>query len=475
MKPDLLIVDDNTSLLDVFNEYFKDDFRVHTATESRAGIALFEKILPAAVILDLRLPDCGGIRTLEALRALDPDVPVIILTAYGEIEEAVQAIQSGAQHFLTKPVDLDTLNSLIIKSIDNARIHEECRLLKEQFDHLNKNMILAPATWKRIHMLSENPDITVFINGPTGSGKSMIAQLIHNESGRKQAPFVHINCAGLSAALLESELFGHERGAFTDARNRKKGLMEIAHNGTLFLDEIGEMPLSVQSKMLSAIESKSFRRIGGTERIQVDTRIITATNADLYHKMKTGGFRQDLFYRLHVMPLELPPLKDRREDIPKLIGLFLGEFAQKMNKPVQGLTDEATAVLMDYDWPGNIRELKNIIERAVMLCAQERIAVHHLPREMRQNHINYFASDTDIPVLPLEEAEKRLIRAALKQADNNKSRAARILQIHVSTLARKIKKYRLGRGSMSSVVFAGTPQLVHFFWHLCCIGRHVIC
>ena len=442
MKPVLLIIDDDVSILEVLTEFFREDYQVYTVPDSAKGIRLFEKILPSAVILDLRMPHMGGMGVLEQIRTIDPNIPVIMLTAYGEIDEAVQAIQAGAQNFLIKPVNLHTLNSLIEKSIANARIHNDYLNLKARDQRLKKEFILAPAAWKRIHLLAENPDTTALITGPTGCGKTLIARLIHDESARKSFPFVQINCAGLSAELLESELFGHERGAFTDARNRKKGLMEVANGGTLFLDEIGEMPLSVQSRILSAIESKAFRRVGGTGNIQVDTRIIAATNVDLYHKMKKKQFREDLFYRLNVFPLELLALKERPEDIPRLVGLFLIEFGRKMNKSILGLTDGAVTTLMNYDWPGNIRELKNIIERAVMLCTQDRISIHHLPRELRQGFPGPSAPVKSLPLLTLEEAEKRLIRQALKHTGNNKAMAARVLDIHVSTLSRKMKKYQ---------------------------------
>jgi len=442
MKPPILIIDDDSSILEALHEYFKADYEVYTASGGREGVSAFNKTLPAAVILDLRMPDMGGMEVLEEIKSADPNVPVIMLTAYGEIEDAVKAIQYGSEHFLTKPVDLQTLNSMLEKSIDTARLHKNYQYMLGSFNHLREKLILHPHTWNAVNLMSQNPDITVLVTGPTGAGKRVVAELIHRESSRKDAPFVDINCAGLSEGLLESELFGHERGAFTDAKTKKKGLMEIAHGGTLFLDEIGEMPLSVQAKILNAIENKSFRRIGGTENLKVDTRIIAATNADLVSQMKKGRFREDLYYRLNVIPVKLPPLKERKEDIPELTALFLKEFSAKTNKPVQGFTDDAISLLMDYSWPGNIRELKNIIERAVMLCESNRISIHHLPRELRKNIYNS-APHYENSLMTLEEAQKRQIALTLEYTKNNKSEAARILGIHVSTLARKIKAYNL--------------------------------
>ena len=444
MKPTLLIIDDDTPLLKVLQEYFKEDYEVHTASEGPTGIALYEKILPMAVILDLRMPVIGGMDVLEAIRALDPNIPIIILTAYGEIEEAVKAIQAGARQFLVKPVDLHSLSALIKQNIEKTRIHREYLYLKEKSDESTDKIILPPAIWKKIHLLSMNPDTTVLITGPTGSGKSMVAKIIHNGSVRKSYSFIDINCAGLSMDLLESELFGHERGAFTDAKSRKTGLMETAHRGTLFLDEIGEMPLSVQSKILSAIESRTFRRIGGTVSIKTDARIIAATNADLFWKMENGQFREDLYYRLNVIPLHLSPLKERKEDIPKLVGLFLGHFADNMNKAIKGFTDEAISMLVNYPWPGNIRELKNIVERAVMVCEQEKITVHHLSRELRKGQVASSADNPPPILLSLEEAEKRQICLTLRHTKYNKAMTARILRVHVSTLSRKIRKYKIG-------------------------------
>jgi len=442
MKPPILIIDDDSSILEALHEYFKADYEVYTASGGREGVSAFNKTLPAAVILDLRMPDMGGMEVLEEIKSADPNVPVIMLTAYGEIEDAVKAIQYGSEHFLTKPVDLQTLNSMLEKSINTARLHKNYQYMLGSFNHLREKLILHPHTWNAVNLMSQNPDITVLVTGPTGAGKRVVAELIHRESSRKDAPFVDINCAGLSEGLLESELFGHERGAFTDAKTKKKGLMEIAHGGTLFLDEIGEMPLSVQAKILNAIENKSFRRIGGTENLKVDTRIIAATNADLVSQMKKGRFREDLYYRLNVIPVKLPPLKERKEDIPELTALFLKEFSAKTNKPVQGFTDDAISLLMDYSWPGNIRELKNIIERAVMLCESNRISIHHLPRELRKNIYNS-APHYETSLMTLEEAQKRQIALTLEYTKNNKSEAARILGIHVSTLARKIKAYNL--------------------------------
>jgi len=442
MKSPILIIDDDSSILEALHEYFKTDYEVYTASGGREGVSAFNKTLPAAVILDLRMPDMGGMEVLEEIKSADPNVPVIMLTAYGEIEDAVKAIQYGSEHFLTKPVDLQTLNSMLEKSINTARLHKNYQYMLGSFNHLREKLILHPHTWNAVNLMSQNPDITVLITGPTGAGKGVVAELIHRESSRKDAPFVDINCAGLSEGLLESELFGHERGAFTDAKTKKKGLMEIAHGGTLFLDEIGEMPLSVQAKILNAIENKSFRRIGGTENLKVDTRIIAATNADLVSRMKKGRFREDLYYRLNVIPVKLPPLKERKEDIPELTALFLKEFSAKTNKPVQGFTDDAISLLMDYSWPGNIRELKNIIERAVMLCESNRISIHHLPRELRKNIYNS-APHYETSLMTLEEAQKRQIALTLEYTKNNKSEAARILGIHVSTLARKIKAYNL--------------------------------
>lgn len=440
MNPSILLIDDDRSILMALNEYFKETYDVHLASGGREGLSKFQASLPLAVVLDLRMPDMEGMEVLEKIKESDPNIPVIMLTAYGDIETAVKAIKLGADQFLTKPVDLHALDSIIEKAVNNMKLHNNYQVMKDKLDNLNENLFLDPQTLKAVNLMAANPNTTILITGPTGTGKGVIAELIHRQSARAGALFVDINCAGLSEALLESELFGHERGAFTDAKSTKKGLMEVADGGTLFLDEIGEMPMPTQAKILKAIETKTFRRIGGTQTLSVDTRITAATNSQLLEKIKNGDFREDLYYRLHVIPIKLPPLKERREDIPDFASFFLEEFNVKLNKSIPGFTDEAISLLVGYFWPGNIRELKNVIERAVMLCESDRIGAFHLPKELRRN-ISGSGNINKPQLLTIEESEKRQIIDTLNHTKNNKAKAARILGIHVSTLARKIKGY----------------------------------
>jgi len=442
LKPPILIIDDDISVLTTLSAYLRVDYEVYTASDGNEGLSVFQEALPVAVILDMRMPGMRGLEVLEKIKSIEPNTYIIILTAYGTIEDAVEAIKVGADQFLTKPVDAKALDVILKKAVKTEKIQKKYMLLLEKTINQEDKYILDAQTHKALEIMAKNPDTTVLILGPTGSGKGLLAKHIHEKSSRRDQSFLEINCAGLSENLLESELFGHERGAFTDAKTMKKGLMEVADGGTLFLDEIGEMPLSIQAKVLTALETKIFRRVGGTKNIEVDVRIIAATSANILEKMREGKFREDLYYRLNILPITVPPLVNRKTDILNLTTLFLNEFAGKMNKTIKGLTKDAISLLVNYAWPGNIRELKNVIERATILCEENYITVSHLPAELRKRTYTSDPTET-MKLAPIEEVVKQHITAVLAHTKGNKAAAARILKMDYKTLMRKIKKYRI--------------------------------
>jgi len=442
LKPPILIIDDDISVLTTLSAYLRVDYEVYTASDGNEGLSVFQEALPVAVILDMRMPGMRGLEVLKKIKSIEPNTYIIILTAYGTIEDAVEAIKVGADQFLTKPVDAKALDVILKKAVKTEKIQKKYMLLLEKTINQEDKYILDAQTHKALEIMAKNPDTTVLILGPTGSGKGLLAKHIHEKSSRRDQSFLEINCAGLSENLLESELFGHERGAFTDAKTVKKGLMEVADGGTLFLDEIGEMPLSIQAKVLTALETKIFRRVGGTKNIEVDVRIIAATSANILEKMREGKFREDLYYRLNILPITVPPLVNRKTDILNLTTLFLNEFAGKMNKTIKGLTKDAISLLVNYAWPGNIRELKNVIERATILCEENYITVSHLPAELRKRTYTSDPTET-MKLAPIEEVVKQHITAVLAHTKGNKAAAARILKMDYKTLMRKIKKYRI--------------------------------
>ena len=375
----LLIVDDDRNLLELIKIRLESlDYEVTAAQdEEEAKHAVSGNAFDLAVV-DLQLVHQDGISLMEELRLTSPDLPVIILTAHGSIESAVEAIKRGAYTYLTKPFDARELALHIARALENRRLTSEINrlrgLLSERFDF---NNIVAKSEKMRMVLESvsriANTDSTVYIHGDSGTGKEAIAQAIHLASGRKDHAFVAVNCAALPETLLESELFGHEKGAFTGAIKSTKGLFSQAHEGTIFLDEIGDMPLSIQAKLLRVLQERQFHPVGSEQQLEVDVRIIVATNKNLEDQVKQGLFREDLYYRIHVIPIELPPLRERREDIPLLVEHFLKKFSEQMKKKIKGLTPLALQKLMLHEWPGNVRELENTIEYAVAMTTQDMI------------------------------------------------------------------------------------------------------
>lgn len=436
-RPFLLVIEDDDTIalsLKVFFEGRGCD--VATVPTGSGGLAFCRKEIPDAVVLDLRLPDAYGIEVLQAIKEDHPEISVIIMTGYGEVDEAVKAMKLGAEYYFQKPIDLEELAVIVDKCIGIRRIKQEAALYrKPEYPIIGK----SHQTQGLIHMISllaSNSSTTVLIQGETGTGKELVARNVHALGPRSDKPFIDVNCASIPENIVESELFGYEAGAFTDARKTKKGLFELADGGTLFLDEIGDMPGNAQAKILRVLEQRSLKRLGGTRDIVVDVRIIAATNRDLESLVKKGSFREDLYYRLNVIPLAIPPLRKRPEDIPLIAEFLLGEIKKTLaRKEIRGFSEDAAGLLCSYEWPGNVRELRNVIERAAIICESGDITADHLI--LPNGH-----SQCENP-MTLNEVERVHIRRVLQLTDGNKTRAARILGVARSTLNEKIKSLDL--------------------------------
>jgi len=397
------------------------------------------------VLMDVRMIKISGLQALTEIKAFNPSIPVIIMTAFSSVETAVEALKSGAYDYLTKPLDFDELHLTMERAMEHVHLKEENRLLRESLGkHFDRQNLIgrSQAMVRLLETVAQvsRSEATVLITGESGTGKEMIAGAIHFNSPRKEAPFVKINCAAITETLLESELFGHEKGAFTGAYKRKEGRFLQAHRGTLFLDEVSEMSPAMQVKLLRVIQEREFIRVGGEELIRVDVRVIAATNKDLLQEIETGRFREDLYYRLNVVTLLLPPLRQRREDIPLLAQHFLRVFSEKNRKKMKGFTPQAMDQLLKHEWPGNVRELMNAVERGVVLARTDYLDTPDLPL-LAQDVATPFSKETMSGDLPLDEVEKATILNAMEITAGNKSEAARRLGITRKTLHTKLKKY----------------------------------
>ncbi|MFA7468035.1 MAG: sigma-54 dependent transcriptional regulator, partial [Desulfotomaculaceae bacterium] len=399
---------------------------------------------PSLAILDLRLPDMDGLDVLKEAKAINPKLPVIMLTAHGTIETAIEAMKIGAADYITKPFDLEELKLVIKQNLLVIQLETEVTFLRSELTGKYGNIIAQSKVMLDIITLIErvaHSNASVLITGESGTGKEVAAVALHQNSPRHNKPFIPINCAALPEQLLESELFGHERGAFTGATARKLGRFELADKGTIFLDEIAEMSLNMQAKLLRVLQEKSFERVGGTETLSVDVRVIAATNRELGEAIKKGTFREDLFYRLNVIHIHLPPVRERKEDIPLLAKHFLQKYGHIYH--VEKISPEAMELLCSYHWPGNVRELQNVIERSAIICRNNRIDPEHLPRELYVPQ--QFSSDVviDFPDrgISLEELEKELILKALEKSAGNQTKAAQLLGITRSALLYRSQKH----------------------------------
>jgi DNA-binding NtrC family response regulator len=452
----ILLVEDKDSLRAMLKLALESqDHVVVEARDQEEGVAALRESQPALVLTDLRLPKGDGLGVLRAVKETDSELPVIVMTAHGSIQDAVDAMKHGALDFLAKPVDPDHLLLLVSRALEQRRLLSDYRLLKEEAAARRGGpSIIGDAAPLRQALAAIDraaaTDTTVLLEGESGTGKELCARALHNSSARASGPFVAINCAAIPENLLEAELFGYERGAFTGATQRKLGKFEMAQRGTIFLDEIGEMPLALQAKMLRAIETKRIERLGGNTSIQVDVRIVAATNRLLRQAVAARQFREDLYFRLSVFPVIIPPLRDRKEDIPKLAHHFVDRVSRDIGKKLT-LSPEALSTLIDYSWPGNVRELQNAIERAVILADGDRLLPRHLhlsppqgaPGEDPWEQLDWSGTLAEVTSRFTTEAEKRKLMQALKQANNDKGRAADLLQINFKTLSAKLRQYGL--------------------------------
>lgn len=458
-RPTILIVDDENLVRWSLRQKLESwGYRTSEAEDGSTALARFQLDNPDLVTLDIRLPDMSGIEVLKQIKEKSPEAQVIMITAYGVVDEAVRCLKLGAYDFIEKPINFEKLENIIKNALETTRLRSEVQrnvqVVKTRFGLEN---VVGQSRQMRevlelVKKVASSEASTVLIQGETGTGKDLIARALHYESRRSTYPFFAINCAAIPETLIETELFGHEKGAFTDAKAMKKGIFELADGGTVFLDEISEMQPNLQAKLLRVLEDQTFRRVGGTRDITVDVRVVAASNRNIEEAVRSGKFREDLYYRLSVIAINLAPLRERREDIPLLIDHFIKHYNAKFKKNIKGVTDRAEKLMLEYHWPGNVRELKNAIERAMILQDQGYIDIQHLPIRISESSLPApkFKSDSlgpsaSLPAsgIRLFDIERQLIEQALKTTGGNKSKAARLLGITRDTLRYKVKKYRL--------------------------------
>jgi DNA-binding NtrC family response regulator len=453
-KARILIVDDEENTREVFAELLERwGYEVAQTSDGHAALKLAAELHPDVIISDLVMPRLDGLALVRALREEQPDTPVVIITGKGSIDAAVEAVREGVFDFVEKPLDPARLKVILTRALEKKETLHEMQVLRRRLGQVDEGMGMvgsSPPVRRAMELVEKvaPSKASVVITGQSGTGKEMVARAIHQLSPRRDKPFIAINCSAIPATLIESELFGHERGAFTGADQRRLGAWELADGGTLFLDEIGEIPTELQAKFLRVIEEEKLRRLGGKSEISVDVRVISATNRDLKEAIKTQLFREDLYFRLNVFHINMAPLRERRDDIPVLVQHFIDKFSREGGKKLQGVSPRAMKLLCDYAWPGNIRELRNTLERAVILCGAELIEAEHLPSELAGGGGE--SAYAKLPYgLPLREIEKEYILATLTRLKKNKARTAQALGISEKTLYNKLYRYS-GRGPRES-------------------------
>ena len=449
-KARILIVDDEESTRELFAELLQRwGYDVDQTADGHAALKIAAETRPDVIISDLVMPKLDGLALVRALREEQPDTPVVIITGKGSIDAAVEAVREGVFDFVEKPLDPARLKVILQRALEKKETLHEMQVLRRRLGQVDAGVGLvgsSPPMRKAMELVEKvaPSKASVVITGQSGTGKEMVARAIHQLSPRREKPFIAINCSAIPASLIESEMFGHERGAFTGADQRRLGAWELADGGTLFLDEVGEIPIELQAKFLRVLEEERLRRLGGKSEIMVDVRVISATNRDLKEEIKAARFREDLYFRLNVFHINLAPLKERREDIPVLVQHFIDRFGRDAGKKLRGVSSQAMKVLSDYAWPGNIRELRNTLERAVILCCIGAIEPEHLPSELAAGGGE--SAYLKLPYgLPLREIEKEYILATLSRLQNNKARTAQALGISEKTLYNKLYRYS-GRG-----------------------------
>jgi two-component system response regulator HydG len=439
----IVVADDEPSARSGLATLLTDEgFEVATAEDGDVALLRVQEMAPDALITDLRMPGLDGIELLRRAREIDPQLIVVMMTAYAGVETAVRAMKEGAEHYLTKPVQIEELVLVVQRALDGRKLRDEATELRARLkDHLRiDNIVGASPPMQEVFDVVEQvarTKVTVLITGESGTGKELIAQAIHENSPRAAAPFVKLHCAALAETILESELFGHEKGAFTGAAGRREGRFKQADGGTLFLDEIGEISPSIQVKLLRFLQERTFERVGGNETLKVDVRIIAATNRDLVSEVSSGKFREDLYYRLNVVNIEMPPLRARPSDLLPLATHFLTRFAKDNGKPIEGFAEDALARIAEYRWPGNVRELENVIERAVVLCDGTRLTARHLPAGVGASP----RGGVRVPGSTMSEIERHAILATLEACGGRTTQAAQMLDISVRKIQYKLHEY----------------------------------
>jgi len=460
-KARVLIVDDEKSMRDLLSITLeKEGYDVETAAGGELAIEMLHREMVDAVITDLRMPKVDGLQVLRAAKESSPDIAVIVITAVASTETAVEAMKLGAYDYITKPFKLDEVNLIVRNALERKRLRDENLYLRRQLEtqHRFENIIGKSAriaeVFDTIRKIADSPS-TAMITGESGTGKELVARAIHFNSYRRDKPFMSVNCGAIPEGLMESELFGHVRGAFTGAVSNKVGLFSAAEGGTLFLDEITEIPPLLQVKLLRAIQLREIRRVGDTKDMKTDVRLIAASNRDLEGAVQDGILREDLFYRLNVIPIQLPPLRERREDIPLLIAHFLQKFSKELGKDVRGVAPEAMAVLERYHWPGNIRELENVLERAIVLGGADMVGVESLPESVRRERPVKGLESVDIPEdgldleATLDAIEGRYLQRALDRTGGVQTKAAELLKMTFRQFRYKLQKHQTMRKSQS--------------------------